>query len=291
MPLNGGGTASRVPGTSAAPNTTIKSADYEASMDDIYQILNTAPSSRASLATPGLNTANSFTKTQTWAKGADVASASTLTLGDDGNYFDITGTAAITTIASKGVGTVVKLHFDDALTLTHSATDLILPGGANITTAAGDEAEFVEYATGDWRCMGYTYANATASASVTSTTQVQRVGTGFIDTGMEVTITPRKTGKVFVTATFPLNVSNPSPGAYARSRLLNPDNNDTFSLTSVGGSATSYRFPVSLSALVEGLDVGATARLRVQIEGNSAGDTAVAIPSGVGTITAVEIAQ
>lgn len=42
MPLNGGGTASRVPGTSAAPNQTIKSADYNAEMDDVYNILNTA---------------------------------------------------------------------------------------------------------------------------------------------------------------------------------------------------------------------------------------------------------
>lgn len=95
-----------------------------------------------------------------WAKGADVASANALSLGHDGNYFDITGTTAITSIGTKGVGTVVKLHFDAALTLTHHATDLILPGGANITTAAGDEAEFVEYATGDWRCTSYQRASA-----------------------------------------------------------------------------------------------------------------------------------
>lgn len=90
-----------------------------------------------------------------FSKGADVASASALTLGTDGNYFDITGTTAITSIGTLGVGTWVKLHFDEALTLTHHATDLILPGGANITTAAGDEAEFVEYASGDWRCTNY----------------------------------------------------------------------------------------------------------------------------------------
>lgn len=42
MPLNGGGTASRVPGTTAVPNQTIKSADYNAELDDVYNILNTA---------------------------------------------------------------------------------------------------------------------------------------------------------------------------------------------------------------------------------------------------------
>lgn len=94
------------------------------------------------------------------AKGANVSSASTLTLGNDGNSFDITGTTTITSIATKGVGTMVVLQFNETLTLTHHATDLILPGGANITTAAGDVALFYEYATGDWRCMAYTtYAN------------------------------------------------------------------------------------------------------------------------------------
>jgi hypothetical protein len=110
-----------------------------------------------------LNSQNTFARTQTWSKGADVASANALTLGADGNYFDITGTTAITSIATVGVGTVVKLHFDGALTLTHHATDLILPGGANITTAAGDEAEFVEYATGDWRCTNYSPASPQAT--------------------------------------------------------------------------------------------------------------------------------
>jgi hypothetical protein len=126
---------------------------------------------------PGLSLANSFTgigtytKIQKWAKGADVASATSLSLGDDGNYFDITGTTAITSIATKGVGTVVKLHFDAGLTLTHNATDLILPGGANIVTAAGDEAEFVEYAAGDWRCTNYSRAsdNWVDVASATTT--------------------------------------------------------------------------------------------------------------------------
>lgn len=97
-----------------------------------------------------------------FSKGADVASASTLTLGTDGNYFDVTGTTTITSIGTLGVGTWVKLHFDGELTLTHHATDLILPGGVNITTAAGDEIELVEYATGDWRMVGGVKADGTA---------------------------------------------------------------------------------------------------------------------------------
>jgi hypothetical protein len=97
-----------------------------------------------------------FTGQVHWSKGADVASANALVLGTDGNYFDITGTTAITSIGTLGIGTVVVLHFDGILTLTYNAADLVLPGAANITTAAGDEAMFVEYATGDWRCISYT---------------------------------------------------------------------------------------------------------------------------------------
>lgn len=120
-----------------------------------------AATARATLGAAGL-AANTFTGVQRWAKGADVASASALTLGTDGNYFDITGTTTITSIGSLGVGTWVKLHFDGALTLTHHATDLVLAGGANITTAAGDEIEFAEYASGDWRMVGGVKADGTA---------------------------------------------------------------------------------------------------------------------------------
>jgi len=95
-----------------------------------------------------------------WSQGADVASATALAVLTDGNYFDVTGTTTITSInTTGGVGTQIKLHFDGALTLTHDATDLFLPGGANITTAAGDEAEFIEYATGKYRCTNYSKAN------------------------------------------------------------------------------------------------------------------------------------
>lgn len=127
---------------------------------------------RNNLAAAGTGAANTFTAAQTFsakvtissaqivlAKGADVASATALTLGTDGNAFDVTGTVTVTSIGTLGVGTVVILHFDGALTFTHHATDLILPGGANITTAAGDIATLYEYATGDWRCIGYSRAS------------------------------------------------------------------------------------------------------------------------------------
>ena len=114
-----------------------------------------------------------FANRVNFSKGADIASASTLILGSDGNYFDVTGTTAITAIATVGVGTVVKLHFDAALTFTHNATTLILPGGANITTAAGDEAEVIEYSTGNWRVLDYVKADGTPLAISVSPTDLE----------------------------------------------------------------------------------------------------------------------
>ncbi|MCP3679006.1 MAG: hypothetical protein GY782_01395, partial [Gammaproteobacteria bacterium] len=94
-----------------------------------------------------------------WSKGADVASATELLVLTDGNSFDVTGTTAITSIEESadafGVGSIIMLEFDGILTLTHNASDLVLPGGANITTAAGDTAFFQKYASGDWRCVNY----------------------------------------------------------------------------------------------------------------------------------------
>jgi hypothetical protein len=98
----------------------------------------TAAAAVIALGAPSLTTVNSFTKTQSWVKGADIASATTLVLGTDGNFFDVTGTTAITGI-TVAAGTLFMLQFDGVLTFTDGAS-LTLPTNANITTAAGDVA-------------------------------------------------------------------------------------------------------------------------------------------------------
>jgi hypothetical protein len=45
------------------------------------------------------------------------------------------------------------------LTLTHNAASLILPGGSNITTAAGDCASFLSLGSGNWCCTKYVKAS------------------------------------------------------------------------------------------------------------------------------------
>lgn len=95
--------------------------------------------------------------------GAAVTAASTLSLGNDGNKFDINGNTTITGIGGKIIGAEVTLHFTGTPTLTHSAA-LDLPTGANITAAAGDVVTFYQYGVNQWRCKAYTRADGTPLA-------------------------------------------------------------------------------------------------------------------------------
>lgn len=99
--------------------------------------------------------------------GPDIASAAALPYPAYGNYSDVTGTNAITSMNTSGiVGTVFKRHFDGVLVLTNHATNLIMPGGANYTTVAGDEFEFTEYASGQVRVTGYALADGKQLVSI-----------------------------------------------------------------------------------------------------------------------------
>lgn len=74
-------------------------------------------------------------------QGADVASATTTTLGDDGDFFNITGTTTITSITAKAAGKIVRLQFNSALTLTNGSNlklngDMLTAAQATITLAS-----------------------------------------------------------------------------------------------------------------------------------------------------------
>ena len=96
-----------------------------------------------------------------WQRGADIASAATISLpASGGGVFNITGAVGVTAISSAQGGRAVKLRFAGVLTITHNAASMILPGAANITTVAGDVAEFINEAAADasgsnWRCFDY----------------------------------------------------------------------------------------------------------------------------------------
>jgi hypothetical protein len=72
--------------------------------------------------------------------------------------------AGATGITSFGPGRHLErlLHFvDGGNTLTHNATSLILPGGANIVTRAGDTLHATSDGSGNWRVRSYDRASGT----------------------------------------------------------------------------------------------------------------------------------
>lgn len=91
-----------------------------------------------------------------WLGDDTLASAATTDLGSvPGRYVSVTGTTTITAFGTIKAGTIKYVKFTGALTLTHNATSLILPGLSNITTKAGDTAVFVSEGSGNWRCISY----------------------------------------------------------------------------------------------------------------------------------------
>jgi hypothetical protein len=110
------------------------------------------------------------------SQGTDIASVATIDLETaTGNYVQVTGNTSITGITlSQGHWRTVK--FADALTLT-AGVSLVIPNTGNITTAAGDIAEFVGEAAGVVRCTSYTRADGQAIRNFTQMTAQTASGT------------------------------------------------------------------------------------------------------------------
>lgn len=127
--------------TTAASNSPTGSESVGTSLDDYLRAIQTVY--RLDLA----------------SKGLDIASATSTDLGAIGGLMhDITGTTTITGFGTVAAGVWKIIKFEDALTLTHNATSLILPGAANITTANGDTALMISEGSGNWRCVSYVRA-------------------------------------------------------------------------------------------------------------------------------------
>jgi hypothetical protein len=106
-------------------------------------------------------------------KGADVASATTTDLSAaSGDFLFVTGTTTITGLGTAAAGVERTVKFTAALTLTHSATALILPGGASITTAAGDVARFRSLGSGNWLCTAYVKASGVPTSGTNTGDQL-----------------------------------------------------------------------------------------------------------------------
>ncbi|MBT6048972.1 MAG: hypothetical protein HOG49_19410 [Candidatus Scalindua sp.] len=133
--------------------------------NDIMQVRNAANNNQLPVFT---------LSTGSMIQGADIVSAAALPVLSDGQFNDITtGVDTVTSINTLGIGTVKWLQTDVPITFTHHSTNLVLPGGKNIITAAGDVLGFYEYASADWRLISnsadsFPYRVGTDVASATA---------------------------------------------------------------------------------------------------------------------------
>lgn len=84
----------------------------------------------------------------------NVVSAATCDIGaTDTSRVVVTGSTGPITSLGTSTNRLRFVSFTGTPTLTHHATNLILPGGADITVVAGDCGLFSSDATGKWRCL------------------------------------------------------------------------------------------------------------------------------------------
>lgn len=94
-----------------------------------------------------------------------VASATTTDIGAAAtSEVLITGTTTITGFGTSNAGIRRRGRFEGILTLTHNGTSLILPGAANITTAANDRFEALSLGSGNWIVTDYTRSSGSPLA-------------------------------------------------------------------------------------------------------------------------------
>jgi hypothetical protein len=142
----------------------------------------------------GLAPGTATTDAATWAQlfgvstQADIASAATTDIGvQNTSFLRVTGTTTITSFGTNYRGPRF-LTFAGAVTLTNSSA-LVLPGGADITTAAGDSLIVIPGATlgtaDKWIVVAYQKGNAIAQTS-----KIEPVTASVASNALTVTLSP-----------------------------------------------------------------------------------------------------
>lgn len=164
-----GGTYSAPPGTEGVPDTTIESAKYNALVADLVEDANFP----RPVAAGGIGSDTALGGFDNLSAGSvNIASATVTNLANaTAVNVTVTGSTTIEEFGTIKAGVKRFLTFSGALTLTHHATKLILPGGANIATGAGDTCIAQSLGAGNWRITGYQRAAIPPAADASETTK------------------------------------------------------------------------------------------------------------------------
>ncbi len=196
---------------------------------------------------------------------ADLASAATTDIGlQNTTVLNITGTTTITSFGINYNGPRF-LRFAGALTLTHNATTLILPGAANITTAANDCAIVVPSGTpaNGWRVVSYVTGAGTAFANSVNTSaiqddavtfaKIQNIATDTIlgrvtaGTGDVEALTPTQAAELYTAKIQPITAT---VAANAMTITLNPTTLDFRSSTRSSGAVVTRSVASAISLVI-----------------------------------------
>lgn len=200
-----------------------------------------------------------------------IASGSTIDLSAaTGNDVTVTHSTGDTAVASFGAasalqaGTRIRILASisgGTLTLTHNATSMIIPGGADWLLADGDSFDAVKISDSQayWRIENITLANGKALVDIAgkvlqvvqgkTSTPVTNATAGFVATGLSASITPSSaTSKILVLVnqqTYSTRTANSSGYGFRVLRdstviqAANSDNSDNI-IAAGGASAVNY---------------------------------------------------
>lgn len=167
-----------------------------------------------------------------YRKGASVASAATCDIWNTaGDFLHVTGnTGPITSFGTAPyAGAQKTIIFDSTPTITHNATSLVLPGGANITAAANDRMVIRADTTANMVVVDYIKANGRSVINTANTQPTRQVFTS----GSGTYTTPAGVTRIFVRL-----VGGGAGGGGAPSTAGANGGDTTFS-TLTGGGGTS----------------------------------------------------
>lgn len=227
---------------------------------------------------------------------ATVASATTTDIGAATSFYvQVTGNTTITGFGTNYNGPRF-VRFSGTPTLTHNATTLILPTGANITAAAGDRAILAPAGNpaSGWQVVSYQRANGTTLSGVqpgpvttSNLTMATRRALGRVSasTGDIEELTPAQLSTLATSKIQPISTS---VGSNALTITLNPTAIDFRSTTLASGTVTTVDVPSAITLTVSpgstlGTTNGILARLAI-LAINNAGTAELAIVNLAGGV-------